>query len=734
MIIKKQNKTNVKEYGDVDKKKAKISEEDTALVLSLLSDNLYSNPIGSYIREIASNASDANRDNDELSPVIIRFYEEDYVHFLSFKDKGKGMNPSQIDKFMTYFASNKRNSNRDKGGWGIGGKSPLSSVDTFQLNTVSEGIYYQYLIQGDIDATTYELVFERKAKENEVGTEVIVEVANSDIEKVNYELKRQLLYFEGVYVKNEIKLYNNDYKLYKEEDFSYRADIDLFDGKMHINLDEVAYPIDWELLEMEPVYLPVALNFKTGELGVTLSREEINYKQDEITLIKDKATAVARKMYELYRQQIQTSNIETFINYLHTKRRPKLIYKGTQINVSNIPVEMVFKLDEDTYINPKDLKNPYSTGFSTSLLFGMYNTHKIRARSRGRGYSYNEHKIISTVQDLITVKILYTKGNSKYDNLYLKEYQKEYLRKTKPSKEFIYKLAELLNLVIISENYPYFKTLKLGASKKIFKFIKLVDEYVESRNKISTKGIAPDYYIEEKKKEEEKKKKRKKTGITYYKLDGSMDKIDLDLLCKCKNILFLLKEDTDENRLAYTSLFKCLPHYVKQNNILLILTQTNIDKLIRHSVKTKDFNVRPASYIFNYPNLKRTFRRIKVKKQLEEFNYSTLYRLGRHYNNIYRELNSSLRGINNTVSGSVKDYYYNELYQVEINLYDYFKVQIESKIQTTPLLYEHNLKELKQIYKKVEILEYVNLEKTPKKEINKFLRLTKDIKIIKELI
>ena len=60
--------------GDLEKIEGGIDEKNMGLVMMMASKNLYSNPIGSFIRELAANAVDANVDADEESPVLIHIY------------------------------------------------------------------------------------------------------------------------------------------------------------------------------------------------------------------------------------------------------------------------------------------------------------------------------------------------------------------------------------------------------------------------------------------------------------------------------------------------------------------------------------------------------------------------------------------------------------------------------------------------------------------------------------
>lgn len=106
--------------GSFDEIQSGIQQEDMGLALTMVSKNLYSNPIGSFIRELTCNGVDANVDAKVDKPVIVHFYKQDEISFVEFKDQGTGMSPDVFKKvYMNWFASDKRKDNSKIGGWGL---------------------------------------------------------------------------------------------------------------------------------------------------------------------------------------------------------------------------------------------------------------------------------------------------------------------------------------------------------------------------------------------------------------------------------------------------------------------------------------------------------------------------------------------------------------------------------------------------------------------------------------
>ena len=99
---------------------SRISDANLAFALDAVSKNLYSNPIGAFIRELASNGVDANKANGkEKKQVEVKIFEEDDAWYFQVKDEGKGMSQEHFTKvYMSWFDSDKRNDNEQIGGWG----------------------------------------------------------------------------------------------------------------------------------------------------------------------------------------------------------------------------------------------------------------------------------------------------------------------------------------------------------------------------------------------------------------------------------------------------------------------------------------------------------------------------------------------------------------------------------------------------------------------------------------
>ena len=157
--------------------------EMNAQLYSVLSDKMYTNPIQSIIREILSNAIDANIAAGVQKPVQVHFANSVEPVFY-IKDFGIGMTEEEIIKvFGTYGASNKRNDNTQIGGLGLGAKTPFAYKENGRMFTVES-------CKNGVKST---VVFYKNAKDlpckkrlgtepcdNDTGTKVSFSVAEKD--------------------------------------------------------------------------------------------------------------------------------------------------------------------------------------------------------------------------------------------------------------------------------------------------------------------------------------------------------------------------------------------------------------------------------------------------------------------------------------------------------------------------------------------------------------------------
>jgi DNA topoisomerase VI subunit B len=207
-------------------KKMRMSEHATSMVFQLFTKNVYSDPIGTVVREITSNCFDSHVEAGVNKPVLIKktYDEQTDSYYISFIDYGVGMSPDRVENvYSVYFESTKRGNDNEIGGFGIGGKTPLAYKrstgegegeydNSFFVITNYNGTKYYYNVYEGVESPEFTCFHDEPTKEGN-GTEIRIPILQRDISKFEDALKMQLYYFENVVfegfsdnVKNDIKL------------------------------------------------------------------------------------------------------------------------------------------------------------------------------------------------------------------------------------------------------------------------------------------------------------------------------------------------------------------------------------------------------------------------------------------------------------------------------------------------------------------------------------------------
>lgn len=135
----------------------------------------YSDREMATLREISTNARDANIDAGRAHLPIEVTLPSDLSQHLRIRDRGTGLSEDDLfNIFSVVGSSTKRESNEQNGCLGIGSKAPLCYADQFSLTTVKDGVKIVATIAKDqrgVPVLTAPLVTET---DEEPGTEVVI--------------------------------------------------------------------------------------------------------------------------------------------------------------------------------------------------------------------------------------------------------------------------------------------------------------------------------------------------------------------------------------------------------------------------------------------------------------------------------------------------------------------------------------------------------------------------------
>lgn len=364
MILEKQTESHILEEGTTQETVKMSLDLDSAQVLmQMLSKNLYSDSIGSTIRECASNALDSHRRAGSDKPIIVSFKRNNQANTYEFavEDFGIGLDADDVRNIISkYGKSTKRDSNTELGMMGLGFKAPLAYSSSFYFICRKDGMERKYMMYEGEDTNSIDLLHEQPTTEGN-GVKVIVPVSYSDRYSFTNKIKEQLAYFENVYfeVDSSWGRVDNDFIIHRAEHFQYSSLAQ--NNDMHLCLDNVSYPIDWNKLGISRINIKVALRFSLSDgLFPTPNREALRYTQEAKETILKKIATVADVFMNKFNEAITTqSDIKAIMQfYAQNNKHIKSWYNGKDDNVciddlvvhSSVPVAQP-KLDNIKLLN-----------------------------------------------------------------------------------------------------------------------------------------------------------------------------------------------------------------------------------------------------------------------------------------------------------------------------------------------------------------------------------------------
>lgn len=325
MIQEKQILNKVLEEGGTKESIGMSLDMDSAHVLmQMLSKNLYSDPIGSTVRECTSNGLDSHRRAKASEAIVVSLKVNAQNNYeFSVEDFGTGLDADDVENIISkYGKSTKRESNTEIGMMGLGFKSPLAYSSSFYFVCRKDGIERKYMMFEGEDVNTIDLLYETPTEEKN-GVKVIVPVKYQDRHIFFEKIKNQLAYFESVYfdVNVQNNIITNEFQIHRSEHFQI-SEMNT-DQDMHICLDNVYYPMDFQKLGIAQIQLPIGLRFSlTDGLFPTPNREQLIYTSAAKKTILDKIKLVADYFVNKYNENnIDCNDIHAIFKYYANNTR-----------------------------------------------------------------------------------------------------------------------------------------------------------------------------------------------------------------------------------------------------------------------------------------------------------------------------------------------------------------------------------------------------------------------------
>ena len=345
MIIKKQKEAKVLQVGETESStKMSLDMDSAQILMQMLSKNLYSDEVGSAVRECASNALDSHRRAGVTDPIVVSLRVVDTGWEFSVEDFGIGLNHQDVENIISkYGKSTKRDSANELGMMGLGFKAPLAYCSSFYFIARKHGMERKYMMYEGEEVNTIDLLYSKPTSERN-GVKVIIPVKSWHVSNFATKIKEQLCYFENVYF--DVEDIDNNFVIHRSEYYQFSELCN--ETEMHACLDNVYYPIDWSKLDMDRIKMPLGLRFSlTDNLFPTPNREALRYTADAKEVIKSRIQDVANHFVEKYNESVETgTDLKSLYEYYNNQER-YIKHLGSNLNISEL-----IKYSNKTIVKP----------------------------------------------------------------------------------------------------------------------------------------------------------------------------------------------------------------------------------------------------------------------------------------------------------------------------------------------------------------------------------------------
>ena len=345
MILEKQTQSLIYQDGiSHDTVEMSLDMDSAQVLMQMLSKSLYSDAIGSTVRECASNALDSHRRAGISDPIIVGLQQSGGSSSWEFtvEDFGIGLDADDVANIISkYGKSTKRNSTTELGMMGLGFKAPLAYSSSFYFTCRKNGVERKYMMYEGEETNSIDLLYEKPTAERN-GVKIMIPVKYGDTYDFKNKIKEQLAYFENVYF--NVEGIDNNFKIYRAE--HYQVSELCTDSYIHVCLDNVYYPLELDKLGLtdksgnsyKRLSVAIGLRFSlTDGLFPTPNRESLRYTQEAKQLIKNKIELIANDLMVRYNKSIEdTYDVRAVIDYYGNHSKHIKDHNGDQWEISDI--------------------------------------------------------------------------------------------------------------------------------------------------------------------------------------------------------------------------------------------------------------------------------------------------------------------------------------------------------------------------------------------------------------
>lgn len=322
----------------------------------VLSDTLYSNKIGSCVRELSCNAYDSHIMADKRDTPIEIHLPDGLEPYFSVRDFGVGLSPEAVETVFTrYFESTKDNSNDQIGAFGLGAKTPFAYSDQFTVRSVFNGkvyVYSAYIAGGGLPSIS---LLSTEDTDEGNGVEISMVARTQDFRRFAEEVASQLRFFK---VKPRVlNSANFKFQPIPENPIFQSKNIDIFNNvsgysnKSFFVQGQVGYPVDDSQIksklndmgrqDLVEFYSMLAswqfiMHFDIGKIGVTASRESMEYDAVTMSSVVTQLESIQKEVTDYVNDSLKTiTTVHDRLAFLNKSDFIRRLASGSKVNLGN---------------------------------------------------------------------------------------------------------------------------------------------------------------------------------------------------------------------------------------------------------------------------------------------------------------------------------------------------------------------------------------------------------------
>lgn len=285
-----------------DSKTIKFKFEADRHLFAAVSQNLYSYPCDSMVREVISNAVDANtRAGKDHSALIIILNDNEFI----VQDQGEGISEFKMENVVgVYGKSDKRETNEEIGMYGFGFKSPFAVADQFITETVFQNpenelnTKHIWIIYKDVSGSGEIKLVSQMETDDPTGTKIRVPIPKAKAYEIKTAIRRYINFMNPqptVYLPNNEMVKRSEITAETDEWLTSKVQSQyniLYDGWM---------PYRYE----HNIPKNLIIKIKKDELRFSPSREQIKETEEFKKIFIEKAEKYWQQFLEIEEKKIQ---------------------------------------------------------------------------------------------------------------------------------------------------------------------------------------------------------------------------------------------------------------------------------------------------------------------------------------------------------------------------------------------------------------------------------------------